>query len=84
MEARCRSGRRGRHGDQVETPLSREVVLFGPDKLFPSESIICPVICTPTLWRKAVVLDKVIITTGRTASRRADGIAIVPAALLGP
>jgi predicted AAA+ superfamily ATPase len=30
------------------------------------------------------LLDKVIITTGRNAYRREDGIAVVPAALLGP
>ena len=30
------------------------------------------------------LLDSVIITTGREAYRRADGIAVVPAALLGP
>jgi hypothetical protein len=30
------------------------------------------------------LLDAVIITTGREAYRRADGIAVVPAALLGP
>ena len=30
------------------------------------------------------LLDKIIITTGRNAYRREDGIAIVPAALLGP
>lgn len=30
------------------------------------------------------LLDKVIVTTGRSAYRRDDGIAVVPAALLGP
>jgi hypothetical protein len=30
------------------------------------------------------LLDKVIVTTGRNAYRREDGIAVVPAALLGP
>lgn len=30
------------------------------------------------------LLDAVIVTTGREAYRRADGIAVVPAALLGP
>lgn len=30
------------------------------------------------------LLDKVIVTTGANAYRREDGIAIVPAALLGP
>ena len=31
-----------------------------------------------------VLLDSVVITTGPEAYRRADGIAVVPAALLGP
>jgi predicted AAA+ superfamily ATPase len=30
------------------------------------------------------LLDMVVITTGRAAYRRPDGIAVVPAALLGP
>lgn len=30
------------------------------------------------------LLDAVVITTGRDAYRRPDGIAVVPAALLGP
>jgi predicted AAA+ superfamily ATPase len=30
------------------------------------------------------LLDSVVITTGESAYRRADGIAVVPAALLGP
>jgi hypothetical protein len=30
------------------------------------------------------LLDAVVVTTGPTAYRRADGIAVVPAALLGP
>jgi hypothetical protein len=30
------------------------------------------------------VLDQVIVTTGPTAFRREDGIAVVPLALLGP
>jgi hypothetical protein len=30
------------------------------------------------------LLDKVIITTGKEAYRRKDGIAVVPAGLLGP
>jgi predicted AAA+ superfamily ATPase len=30
------------------------------------------------------LLDRVVITTGREAYRRADGVAVVPAALLGP
>ena len=30
------------------------------------------------------LLDKLIVTTGSTAYRRQDGIAVVPAALLGP
>jgi hypothetical protein len=30
------------------------------------------------------LLDKVIVTTGGSAYRRQDGIAVVPAALLGP
>jgi hypothetical protein len=30
------------------------------------------------------LLDAVIITTGSHAYRRADGIAVIPAALLGP
>ena len=30
------------------------------------------------------LLDKVLISTGRSAYRREDGIAVVPAALLGP
>jgi len=30
------------------------------------------------------LLDAVIVTTGRDAYRRPDGIAVVPAALLGP
>jgi hypothetical protein len=29
-------------------------------------------------------IDKVIVTTGRAAYRRPDGVAVVPAALLGP
>lgn len=32
----------------------------------------------------AQLLDAVIVTTGPTAYRRRDGIAVVPAALLGP
>lgn len=32
----------------------------------------------------AELLDRVIITTGRSAYRRRDGVAVVPAALLGP
>jgi hypothetical protein len=30
------------------------------------------------------VIDRVIVTTGRAAYRRPDGIAVIPAALLGP
>lgn len=30
------------------------------------------------------LLDSIVITTGREAYRRRDGIAVVPAALLGP
>ena len=30
------------------------------------------------------ILDSVIVTTGPEAYRRADGIAVIPAALLGP
>ncbi len=30
------------------------------------------------------VLDLVIVTTGKTAYRRPDGVAVIPAALLGP
>lgn len=30
------------------------------------------------------LLDMVVVTTGREAYRRADGIAVIPAALLGP
>jgi uncharacterized protein len=30
------------------------------------------------------LLDRVVITTGSEAYRRADGVAVVPAALLGP
>ena len=30
------------------------------------------------------LLDAVVVTTGRHAYRRPDGIAVVPAALLGP
>jgi uncharacterized protein len=30
------------------------------------------------------VIDRMIITTGREAYRRTDGVAVVPAALLGP
>ncbi|MDQ3678091.1 MAG: AAA family ATPase, partial [Actinomycetota bacterium] len=30
------------------------------------------------------LLDSVIVTTGHEAYRRADGVAVVPAALLGP
>ena len=33
---------------------------------------------------KDELLDAVILTTGSTAYRRPDGIAVVPAALLGP
>jgi predicted AAA+ superfamily ATPase len=32
----------------------------------------------------ADLLDAVVVTTGREAFRRPDGIAVVPAALLGP
>lgn len=32
----------------------------------------------------AELADSVIVTTGRDAYRRADGVAVVPAALLGP
>jgi hypothetical protein len=32
----------------------------------------------------ADLLDAVVVTTGSEAYRRADGIAVVPAALLGP
>jgi hypothetical protein len=32
----------------------------------------------------ADLLDRVIITSGRNAYRRNDGVAVVPAALLGP
>ncbi|ODS53903.1 MAG: hypothetical protein ABS36_11900 [Acidobacteria bacterium SCN 69-37] len=39
-------------------------------------------------WLAATIgddlLDAVVVTTGRTAYRRRDGIAVVPAALLGP
>lgn len=30
------------------------------------------------------LLDRVVVTTGQSAYRRRDGIAVVPAALLGP
>jgi hypothetical protein len=30
------------------------------------------------------LLDRVIVTTGTEAYRRADGVAVIPAALLGP
>ncbi|MGO1590556.1 MAG: hypothetical protein ACTHW1_06555 [Ancrocorticia sp.] len=30
------------------------------------------------------IIDRVIVTTGRTAYRRKDGVAVVPFALLGP
>jgi hypothetical protein len=33
---------------------------------------------------KTQVIDRVVITTGKNAYRRADGVAVVPAALLGP
>ena len=40
------------------------------------------------LWLKANaktdVLDLVVVTTGNTAFRRKDGVAVVPLALLGP
>jgi predicted AAA+ superfamily ATPase len=40
------------------------------------------------LWLKGVaperVVDLVIVTTGDTAFRRSDGVAVVPLALLGP
>jgi uncharacterized protein len=40
------------------------------------------------LWLRdhlgADLIDAVVITTGREAYRRPDGIAVVPAALLGP
>lgn len=32
----------------------------------------------------AEVLDKIVVTTGNEAYRRSDGVAVVPAALLGP
>jgi hypothetical protein len=39
-------------------------------------------------WLRAQIgadlLDAVVVTTGSEAYRRADGIAVVPAALLGP
>jgi predicted AAA+ superfamily ATPase len=40
------------------------------------------------LWLSARLgedlLDAIVVTTGKSAYRRADGIAVVPAALLGP